>query len=257
MIDAELQRGLRRRHGVPALRRPPAGRRARRRPADLGDAATGSASPASSRGGLRVTTPEAMDVVRMVLVGQVGRRARRADQRARPVRGRHVRRGRPAVHRRAPAGATSTASRSTSARSATSSQVNAAAVADLIDAGRIPVDLHASRPDADGVRAQRQRRHRRRRAGRRAAAPRKLVVLTDVAGLYARLAGHRQRWSRRSPPTSWRSCCPACESGMVPKMEACLRAVRGGVPAAHVVDGRVPHSVLLEIFTDRRDSARW
>ena len=37
---------------------------------------------------------------------------------------------------------------------------------------------------------------------------------------------------------------------MVPKMEACLRAVRGGVPAAHVVDGRVPHSVLLEIFTD-------
>ena len=36
---------------------------------------------------------------------------------------------------------------------------------------------------------------------------------------------------------------------MVPKMEACLRAVRGGVPAAHVVDGRVPHSMLLEIFT--------
>ena len=43
---------------------------------------------------------------------------------------------------------------------------------------------------------------------------------------------------------------PGLESGMVPKMEACLRAVQGGVPAAHVVDGRVPHSVLLEVFTD-------
>ena len=37
---------------------------------------------------------------------------------------------------------------------------------------------------------------------------------------------------------------------MVPKMEACLRAVRGGVPPAHVLDGRVPHALLLEVFTD-------
>jgi acetylglutamate kinase len=37
---------------------------------------------------------------------------------------------------------------------------------------------------------------------------------------------------------------------MVPKMEACLRAVRGGVPRAHVLDGRVGHSLLLELFTD-------
>jgi acetylglutamate kinase len=36
---------------------------------------------------------------------------------------------------------------------------------------------------------------------------------------------------------------------MVPKMEACLRAVEGGVPRAHVLDGRVPHALLLEIFT--------
>jgi acetylglutamate kinase len=39
------------------------------------------------------------------------------------------------------------------------------------------------------------------------------------------------------------------DSGMAPKMEACLRAVRGGVPQAHVIDGRVAHSVLLEVFT--------
>ena len=37
---------------------------------------------------------------------------------------------------------------------------------------------------------------------------------------------------------------------MVPKMEACLRAVDGGVPRAHVIDGRIPHCVLLEVFTD-------
>ncbi|HEX5494509.1 MAG TPA: hypothetical protein VFX70_08070, partial [Mycobacteriales bacterium] len=43
---------------------------------------------------------------------------------------------------------------------------------------------------------------------------------------------------------------PGLSAGMAPKMEACLRAVRGGVPAAHVLDGRVPHALLLEIFTD-------
>jgi len=43
---------------------------------------------------------------------------------------------------------------------------------------------------------------------------------------------------------------PGLGAGMIPKMEACLRAVRGGVPQAHVLDGRLPHSVLLEIFTD-------
>ena len=42
---------------------------------------------------------------------------------------------------------------------------------------------------------------------------------------------------------------PSLSGGMVPKMEACLRAVRGGVPAAHIVDGRVAHSILLEVFT--------
>ena len=43
---------------------------------------------------------------------------------------------------------------------------------------------------------------------------------------------------------------PSLSDGMVPKMEACLRAVCGGVDRAHVLDGRVPHSLLLEIFTD-------
>ncbi|MDQ2796557.1 MAG: acetylglutamate kinase, partial [Actinomycetota bacterium] len=40
------------------------------------------------------------------------------------------------------------------------------------------------------------------------------------------------------------------DSGMVPKLEACIRAVSNGVPQAHVIDGRKPHSLLLEVFTD-------
>jgi acetylglutamate kinase len=42
---------------------------------------------------------------------------------------------------------------------------------------------------------------------------------------------------------------PSLESGMIPKMQACLSAVQGGIPRAHGIDGRTPHSILLEIFT--------
>jgi acetylglutamate kinase len=78
---------------------------------------------------------------------------------------------------------------------------------------------------------------------------RKLVVLTDVAGLY-------RNWpdSDEVVGTIYASeldeLLPSLESGMVPKMEACLRAVQGGVERAHVIDGRVSHAVLLEVFTD-------
>jgi len=76
----------------------------------------------------------------------------------------------------------------------------------------------------------------------------KLVVLTDVEGLYS---DWPDRTSLLSQITVDRlaGLLPALSAGMVPKMEACLRAVRGGVPRAHVIDGRVAHSVLLEVFT--------
>ena len=76
----------------------------------------------------------------------------------------------------------------------------------------------------------------------------KLVVLTDVEGLYT-------DWPDRSSLVSridadrLEKLLPELDSGMVPKMEACLRAVRGGVPRAHVIDGRLAHSLLLEVFT--------
>ena len=76
----------------------------------------------------------------------------------------------------------------------------------------------------------------------------KLVVLTDVEGLYA-------NWPDRDSLVSsitadrLRELMPRLQSGMIPKMAACLHAVDSGVPQAHIVDGRAPHSMLLEVFT--------
>jgi len=76
----------------------------------------------------------------------------------------------------------------------------------------------------------------------------KLVVLTDVAGLYS-------DWPNKDSLVSeitlgeLEELLPDLESGMIPKMGACLEAVSGGIPQAHIIDGRIPHSVLLEIFT--------
>lgn len=77
----------------------------------------------------------------------------------------------------------------------------------------------------------------------------KLMVLTDVAGLYA-------DWPNLDSLVSeikvgeLRALLPKLESGMIPKMQACLAAIDGGVPKAHIIDGRQPHSILLEIFTE-------
>jgi acetylglutamate kinase len=97
----------------------------------------------------------------------------------------------------------------------------------------------------------------------------KLVVLTDVEGLYRSWPpaggasavqispprGGKTRTTEdglisRLSASELAAMLPGLSTGMIPKMEACLAAVRGGVPQAHVLDGRLPHSVLLEIFTD-------
>ena len=76
----------------------------------------------------------------------------------------------------------------------------------------------------------------------------KFVVLTDVEGLYARWPDPESLLPEVTAD-ELDAMLPTLESGMIPKMEACLRAVRGGVPQATVIDGRVPHSLLLEVFT--------
>ncbi|MCP2292370.1 acetylglutamate kinase [Nocardia amikacinitolerans] len=197
------------------------------------------------RGGFRVTTPEVMDVVRMVLFGQVGRELVGLINAHGPY----------AVGISGEDAGLFTATRRTVDVDGEATdiglvgdvtEVNPDAVLDLIDAGRIPV-VSTIAPDADGV-------VHNINADTAAAAlaegigAEKLVVLTDVEGLYT-------DWPDRSSLTSridaveLAALLPSLDAGMVPKMEACLRAVLGGVPTAHVIDGRVPHSVLLELFT--------
>jgi acetylglutamate kinase len=197
------------------------------------------------RGGLRVTTPETIDVVRMVLFGQVGRELVGLINAHGPF----------AVGISGEDAHLFTAAR----RAATVDgeqidvglvgdvvAVNPAAVLDIVNAGRIPV-VSGLAPDIDGV-------VHNINADTAAAAlaialdAEKLVMLTDVEGLYA---DWPDRSSLLSEVTADRleRLLPGLSAGMVPKMEACLRAVRGGVPQAHVIDGRIEHSVLLEVFT--------
>lgn len=197
------------------------------------------------RGGLRVTTPEAMDVVRMVLVGQVGRELVGLINQHGPyavgISGEDAhlftatRRGAIVDGEEVDIGLVGDIT-----------EVNPDAVLDIVRAGRIPV-VSSVAPDVDGVP---HNVNADTAAGALAVAlgAEKLVVLTDVEGMYA-------NWPDRSSllhqvrATELEKMLPDLESGMVPKMEACLRAVRGGVPQAHVIDGRLAHSVLLEVFT--------
>jgi acetylglutamate kinase len=82
-----------------------------------------------------------------------------------------------------------------------------------------------------------------------ALAAEKLLMLTDVEGLYTSWPDRGSLVSEIDAATLT-ELLPTLESGMVPKIEACLRAVAGGVPSAHVIDGRVEHCVLVELFTD-------
>ena len=196
--------------------------------------------------GLRVTTPEAMEVVRMVLTGQVQR----------DVVGLINRHGPFALGMSGEDANLLTAERKKAVvdgepvdigQVGESVEVEVGAVRALLDDGRIPVISSIARGDDGEI--------YNVNADTAAAAlavaldAAKLVVLTDVEGLYADWpAGDDVIDSLTADELA--ELLPQLSAGMVPKMEACLAAVRGGVPRAHVLDGRVPHSLLLEIFTD-------
>ncbi len=197
------------------------------------------------KGGFRVTTPETMDVVRMVLVGQVGRELVGLINSHGPL----------AVGMSGEDAGLFTAARRTVLVDGVQTDiglvgdvvdVNPGAVLDLIDAGRIPV-VSTVAPDVDGV-VHNINADTAAAALAIALGAVKLVVLTDVEGVYADWPDRDSLLSRVSAD-ALEDLLPRLEAGMVPKMEGCLRAVRGGVAAAHVIDGRIPHSVLLEIVT--------
>ncbi|AXB43570.1 acetylglutamate kinase [Amycolatopsis albispora] len=199
------------------------------------------------KGGLRVTTPETMDIVRMVLVGQVSRELVGLINAHGPY----------AVGISGEDARLFTAERKQATVNGEAvdiglvgevASVNPDAVLDIVNAGRIPV-VSTVAPDVDGVV---HNVNADTAAGALAAAlgAEKLVVLTDVEGLYA-------NWPDRSSLVDrirvdrLEQLLPGLASGMIPKMEACVRAIRGGVRRAHVIDGRLAHSVLLEVFTSQ------
>jgi acetylglutamate kinase len=199
------------------------------------------------RGGLRVTTPEVMDVVRMVLTGQVGRELVGLLNQHGPV----------AVGLSGEDAALFGARRRGTVVDGEDvdlglvgdvEAVNPSAVQDIVDAGRIPV-VSTVAPDLD-VEGQVLNINADTAAAALAVALRahKLVMLTDVEGVYAKWPDRDSLLSSLTVSGA-RELLARVDAGMIPKLEACIRAVEQGVPQAHVIDGRQPHSLLLEVFT--------
>lgn len=198
------------------------------------------------KGGFRVTTPEVLDVARMVLFGQVGRELVNLINAHGPY----------AVGITGEDAHLFTAVRRTVLVDGMATdiglvgdvaRVNTDAVLDLIDAGRIPV-VSTIAPDNEG-RVYNVNADTAAAALAEALGAEMLLMLTDVEGLYT-------NWPDRGSLVSeidvaaLTQLLPTLAEGMVPKIEACLRAVGGGVPSAHVIDGRIEHCVLVELFTN-------
>ena len=198
-------------------------------------------------GGLRVTTPEIMDVVRMVLTGQVNR----------DVVGLINRHGPWAVGMSGEDANLFTARRKQAATDAGTVDIGMVGEITDVDPGAIAILLADRRiPIISSVARGRNGEIYNVNADTAAAAlavtlgAAKLVVLTDVEGLYADWPASDEVLSLLTA-AELEGVLPSLTAGMVPKMEACLRAVRGGVGRAHVLDGRLPHALLLEVFTDQ------
>jgi acetylglutamate kinase len=196
--------------------------------------------------GLRVTTEETIDVVRMVLNGKVNK----------DIVGLINRNGPYAVGLSGEDANLFTAQRKLAAVDGELvdiglvgeiTDVDPSMVRALLDNGRIPVISSVARGTDDAVYNVNADTAAAALAVALGAA--KLVVLTDVEGLYLDWPNSDEVISQLDAD-DLEKLLPALSAGMIPKMEACLTAVRGGVPHAHVLDGRLSHAILLEIFTD-------
>ncbi|MFF7365203.1 acetylglutamate kinase [Streptomyces sp. NPDC008125] len=199
------------------------------------------------KAGLRVTTPEAMDVVRMVLAGQVQRELVGLLNQHGPLAvgmtGEDARTMTAVQHRPTIDGEIIDIG-----RVGEITEIDTGAIEALLADGRIPVissiarsadDNHVYNVNADTAAA----------ALAAALNAETLMVLTDVEGLYEDWP-HSDDVISRITATELEKLLPELSSGMVPKMQGCLYAVRNGVETARVIDGRVQHAILLEIFTD-------
>ncbi|AZZ54770.1 acetylglutamate kinase [Rathayibacter iranicus] len=199
------------------------------------------------RGGYRVTSPEAMEVVRMVLTGSISRDiVRRINEHGPLAAGISGEDAGLFVGRRR--GVVIDGEEHDLGLVGDVIAVDPAAVIAQLEAGRIPV-VSSIAPDSDDP-TQSLNVNADAAAAALAVAlgAEKLVILTDVPGLYS-------DWPDRGSlvphirSDDLAALLPSLESGMIPKMTACLDAVRGGVPKAAIIDGRIPHSILLEVFT--------
>jgi acetylglutamate kinase len=198
------------------------------------------------KGGLRVTTPAAMEIVRMVLVGQVGRELVGLINQQSAL----------AVGMSGEDGGLFTATKKLAVIDGEEvdlglvgdvTQVRTEAIQGLIRAGRIPV-VASIAPDSNGV-VHNVNADTAAAALAIALKADRMVMLTDVEGLYADWPNSTDV-IKELPASQLEEMLPGLESGMAPKMEACLKAVQGGLTRATVTDGRVPHALLLEIFTN-------
>ena len=196
--------------------------------------------------GLRVTTEDTIDVVRMVLNGKVNK----------DIVGLINRHGPYAVGLSGEDANLFTAERKYATVDGAFvdiglvgeiTSVDPAMVNALLDDGRIPVVSSIAR-GADGA-VYNVNADTAAAALAVALGAGKLVVLTDVEGLYRDWPNSDEVISQLDAD-DLAELLPALSAGMIPKMEACLTAVKGGVPQAHVLDGRLSHAILLEIFTD-------
>ena len=188
--------------------------------------------------GLRVTSPEAISVIRDVLKTQIGEPLAQmivdADGKAEVFNG------------ETEGLFTATQTRTDLGLVGVVSTVNTEPILRALQAGVIPV-IATVAPDSSG---QLLNVNADLAASSLAVAlqAEKLIVLTDVPGLYSNWPSLDYLISEISV-SELEELLPSFESGMIPKMQACLEAVRGGVPKAHIIDGRIQHSLLLEIFT--------
>ena len=188
--------------------------------------------------GLRVTSPEAISVIRDVLRTQIGEPLAQmivdADGEAEVFNG------------ETEGLFTATQTRTDLGLVGVVSSVNTEPILRALQAGVIPV-IATVAPDSSG---QLLNVNADLAASSLAVAlqAEKLIVLTDVPGLYSNWPSLDSLISEISV-SELEELLQSLESGMIPKMQACLEAVRGGVPKAHIIDGRIQHSLLLEIFT--------